>query len=396
MKKVIALSTLALSLFAGSEIVASKVKADLSAVKANADIWKDAEFATVKIYPQTAVFMNDEQANELNAKDVAKSVKVGVLYNDKQVAFKMVWDDATKSVQKLDSTDSFGDGFALQLPTDIKSADSLPYIGMGDENHHVLVYLNKAIEAMGAPDANGNIELTLPPKSVNLYEGELKSFEAKKKEALSSVYSKAFIAKGFGSTTEIKDKNYNYATDMSYEGGKWSGVVVRDIKDVYSDMSSKGAYVAAFAAWDGEKQNRDGVKLLSSWQVVKFVDKGDKLGLANINKPVSGDAAKGQEVAMQQCASCHRFQGAEAAPKFMAPGLYNIGGYATTEYIEESIVKPNAVVVPGYNANAHSAFAWSMEQDGKLISTMPAFDWLDKDSLTNLVAYLKTLKQEDK
>jgi len=394
MKKVIALSTLAFSLLSGSEIVAQKVQTDLSNLKANADVWNKVEFTTVKIYPQTAVSMNDGDANELNAKDVAKSVKVGAIYNGKQVAFKMVWDDATKSVQKLNSTDSFGDGFALQLPTDIKSADSLPYIGMGDENHQVLVYLNKAIEALGAPDTN--TELTLPGKSLNLYGKELEEFKKQEQATMKTTYSKAFIAKGFGSTTEIKDKGYSYATDMSYEGGKWSGVVVRDIKDVYSDIGSKGAYVAAFAAWDGEKQNRDGVKLLSSWQVVKFADKNGKLDLSNINKPVNGDATKGQEVAMQQCASCHRFQGAETAPKFMAPGLYNIGGYATTEYIEESIVKPNAVVVPGYNANAHSAFAWSMEQDGKLISTMPAFDWLDKDTLTNLVAYLKTLKQEDK
>ena len=78
----------------------------------------------------------------------------------------------------------------------------------------------------------------------------------------------------------------------------------------------------------------------------------------------------------------------------MAPNLSNIGGYATSNYLMESIIDPDAVVVPGYNVNAHSNTPWynfdAVTKTRK--STMPSFGHLSDEEKTNLIAFLKTLK----
>ena len=79
----------------------------------------------------------------------------------------------------------------------------------------------------------------------------------------------------------------------------------------------------------------------------------------------------------------------------MAPDLSNIGGQATAAYIKESILDPNAVVVPGYNRNAHPNFSWyTVDKNGHRTSTMPPFSFLDQKTIEDIVAYLQTQKAE--
>lgn len=81
----------------------------------------------------------------------------------------------------------------------------------------------------------------------------------------------------------------------------------------------------------------------------------------------------------------------------MAPNLSNIGGYSTTPYLIESIIHPNAVVVSGYNRNAHANFAWYYEDgQGGRTSAMPSFEYLTQEEINDITAYLKTLKAEVK
>ncbi|MDD2567449.1 MAG: cytochrome c, partial [Thiovulaceae bacterium] len=104
---------------------------------------------------------------------------------------------------------------------------------------------------------------------------------------------------------------------------------------------------------------------------------------------------KGKEVAANNCSACHQLEKTDA-PNLMGPSLTNIGGYASVDYLRESIVNPSAVVVPGYNRNAHSAYEWYTLDNGKRTSTMPEFSWLEQADMENLIAYLKTLKAEVK
>jgi len=76
----------------------------------------------------------------------------------------------------------------------------------------------------------------------------------------------------------------------------------------------------------------------------------------------------------------------------MAPNLSEVGGQNTAGYIKESLLDPSAVIVPGYNRNAHPDYKWYELVDGKRVSTMPAFDQLSEEQLNDLIAYFKTLK----
>ena len=58
-------------------------------------------------------------------------------------------------------------------------------------------------------------------------------------------------------------------------------------------------------------------------------------------------------------------------------------------------MEPSAVVVAGYNVNAHKNFSWYTSDDkGVRTSTMPPFAHLDEQSVNDLVAFMKTLKVE--
>ena len=58
-------------------------------------------------------------------------------------------------------------------------------------------------------------------------------------------------------------------------------------------------------------------------------------------------------------------------------------------------MEPSAVVVAGYNVNAHKNFSWYTSDDkGMRTSTMPPFAHLDEQSVNDLVAFMKTLKVE--
>ena len=393
-----ALSLAATAVLAGNTVEAVKVKADLSKLKCGSKIiMKNAKFSEVIVYPQKTVTMNDKKANEINKNSMAKKVEVAALYDGKNVAVIVRWKDKTKNIQKGYKSDVYADGFAIQFANKPKDVNKLPYIGMGSKNRPVVIYLQKAVEKVYEPNGNGIVGYQVNPHNTNRFGEDLKKFEKRVDQLAIRDYQRAFVSEGFRSMTEIKDKSAKYSADMHYvnkKGGMWGGMVVRPLKDEYLNLNS-GAFPVAVAIWDGEKLNRDGLKHLSSWIAVKLPNGGGTDLIKATNEIVKGDVKKGKELAMTNCASCHRWKGAEQAPMYMAPDLSNIGGQATAGYIRESIVDPNAVIVPGYNRNSHPNFAWYMVDDkGNRTSAMPPFDWMDKKSLDDLVAYMQTLKAE--
>jgi len=134
------------------------------------------------------------------------------------------------------------------------------------------------------------------------------------------------------------------------------------------------------------------LKLLSGWNAVTLAKEDKKLVEVVNDMVATGDIKNGQEQAVINCGACHAFPGAMPATKYMAPNLSNIGGYSTAAYIKESMLKPHAVVVPGYNRNAHKNDMWYTMNGKKRESTMPAFDYLDAKTLNDITAYFKTLK----
>lgn len=100
-----------------------------------------------------------------------------------------------------------------------------------------------------------------------------------------------------------------------------------------------------------------------------------------------GDAAKGREAFVQlECYKCHAVKGERFPPsggdaQSVGPELTGMGDRHPAEYLAESILAPNAVIIagPGFTG-----------ADGR--SIMPSYaDALSVAQLVDLVAYLKSL-----
>lgn len=104
-----------------------------------------------------------------------------------------------------------------------------------------------------------------------------------------------------------------------------------------------------------------------------------------------GDPKAGREVFVKlECFKCHavrgeQFPGAPGEARDTGPELTGMGAHHPAEYLAESILNPNAVIVTG---PGHTG------PDG--LSTMPDYrDSLTVGELIDLVAYLKSLGEPD-
>lgn len=390
----LATSLAASALLADGPILAQKTQRDVTKLTPTSKAWEYVKATTIHLYPQTALTMNDRKANELNAKAKAKEARVKAIHDGKNIAFLLEWPDGTRSIQRGYRSDVYADGFAVQFPVDYRDPTKLPYIGMGSDGRPVVIHLQKAVEKVYEPNGNGDVSMQQNILSKNAFGDDTVEFAQKVGALAVKDYQRSFISEGFRSMTEIKDGSEKFSADMKYGDNVWKGTLVRPLKDSYLNL--KGAFPVAFAAWDGAKLNRDGQKLLSGWLAVKMVDEngGEKL-VAELTAAAKGDAEHGKELIEQNgCTGCHQISGLSPA-SYMAPGLDNVGGYSTAAYLRESLVDPSAVVVPGYNRNAHPSAVWYNLDHGKRVSTMPPYP-LDDKSLDDMVAYLKTLKSEVK
>ena len=370
-------------------IVVSKVKDDLSKINLSSNVWQGVREQSFVAYPQTTIEVIDADVMKLNADNKAKKITVKALSDGQNIAFLLRWKDTSKSVQEGYSSTAYGDGFAVQLPINL---DSLPYIGMGSAGRPVIVHLQKATGKTYEPNGNNDVYHQVNTGNQNAFEKDLKTYKGDVSNLGKGDYQRAFISEGFRSLTQIRDNSEDAMMQMQYAKGMWSGIIVRKLKSANLDLS-KGAFPIAFAFWDGDKKNRDGAKVLSKWIGVSM--QGTSAKLAYLDELSGGDAKNGEQVMNANCSSCHRYKDVNTAPTFMAPNLSSIGGYANDSYLVESMLNPSAVVVPGYNTQAHPSYPWyTVDDKGVRTSVMPSFDSLDKKSITDVVAYLKTLKAE--
>ncbi len=378
-------------------IMAQKVGGiNVATISPNDAIWSKAKFTPVVLYPQTTIKLNDKKANSLNGANKGLKAQVGAIYDGSSMAYKIIWSDPTNNALTGNVSDVYADGLAMQVPVNFSNPKKLPYIGMGSDDRAVLIYLNKVIPSHYEPNGNRDVSTQINHHNTNYFGEELNKFKAQVEALSSKSYAKSYISEGFRSMTQIKDGSSKFGMNMVYNPSTkaWAGVVAKSLNDGNANFSSAGAIPVSFAVWDGGKLNRGGVKKLSGWTAVKFVGKsgGDDL-VKELTTPSTGDAKAGKVAVDAMCGSCHTLNASKSAPAYMAPNLSNIGGYSTNAYLAESIKEPSAVIVPGYNRNAHKAMKWYNvdAKTGKRVSTMPPMMTDDKQ-IANAVAYLKTLK----
>ncbi|MCP4696593.1 MAG: c-type cytochrome [Gammaproteobacteria bacterium] len=167
------------------------------------------------------------------------SITVRALYNDKELAMLLEWDDRTKSIpgdedaEKLSDPEIAEDAVSVQLPIKIPEGMEKPYFGMGDVAHPVNIWHWKS----------GTTET---PESVHLMTG-----------------------KGFADIQRRELAEAGLGAKGSYKDGTWRVVMKRPLatSDPEKDIQfMNGKFIpVAFAAWDGSNSEKGSKHTMTTW-----------------------------------------------------------------------------------------------------------------------------------
>lgn len=323
------------------------------------------------VVPQRTVRLNDRDANaQLGTRS---EITVRAASTATELAVYLEWADVSETLLDTGETNSFGDAVAVQLPQRFGEGVRLPYIGMGDSEQWVDVYMARATTA--------------------------------------GVQENRYVAAGFGSLTRAPALKARMT--LRHAGGRWHAAIVRPLADTQRTLEH-GLVPIAFAIWDGTRAERGGNKSLSSWKFLRLPRYPVSAayvaevswGYADGDAP--GDPAKGKEQFGVLCLACHRSPDYPFAVEGMAPDLADVGAIALPAYLRQSIRQPSGVVMHHLNPNRaydpsagpdpnrafpnNSALDWYAVLDpGQEISKMPELPDLSEEDVLHLVAYLRTL-----
>ncbi len=195
-------------------------------------VWEKAEYTSFWLVPQII-------AKERHFKPSLDSISVKVVYNDRDIAFLLEWDDRTKSVpgdakaEEIAGGEVFRDGVAIQLPVTVPEGGEKPYFGMGDGTKPVNIWFWQS-------------ETTEEPQRVKLLEG-----------------------KGFNKIKERDPASIGLTAKGVYDNGTWRVVMKRPLltKDKDKDIQFiEGKFIPiAFAAWDGSNGEKGSKHELTTW-----------------------------------------------------------------------------------------------------------------------------------
>src|SRR5688572_30730709 len=111
----------------------------------NAELWNKIAVNHIPLMGQVII-------DPRNFNPVIEMVSVRAVYNDKEIAFHLTWDDPSES--KGDGKATFADAISLQFPPQITPGTERPYFLMGDDSE--AVYLLRWEQGKGVREAAAN------------------------------------------------------------------------------------------------------------------------------------------------------------------------------------------------------------------------------------------------
>ena len=342
-----------------------------------AALWGGLPAKALLAAPQRTIRLHDRTANQALEDARPRAIRARAATDGVDLALVLDWDDATEDRTSPDATDAFGDAAAVEIPLRFGAGVRLPYVGMGDEQQKVAVYLQRA-------GAEGTV-------------------------------AREAVAAGFGSLTRADLGPARLAMRYDARARTWRALFVRPLAAAGHDLR-RGLVPFSVAVWDGARQERGGNKALTAWKFLRLPGTAlDSAYLAELSWGHApgdlGDPARGKELVEGSCLPCHAVGAQRIAPPGLAPDLSSIGAISTPGYLRESLVSPSAVIVPSPNPAQHQdrsakpdargawpddeGYIWyRREKEGRRTSTMPDFGSMPKEDLAAVVAYLMTLGAE--
>lgn len=217
----LALTAMAAPAAPAAQIIRVLSVAGADAALPEADVWKKAPATLVALQPAFAghsAIVGTPGTDQLNV----QAVRAG-----DRLFMKLSWSDRTVN-STIKDTRAFMDGAAVQFPVNGK-ASTIPF--MGDPKSPVNIWHWRA---------DGRTE--------------------------------SLVAHGFGSATRLPFDGLKSAAARTDSG--WAVVLTRTLKvkpDEGTSLLGKSSVPIAFAVWDGENQERDGLKAVTlEWWQLRF------------------------------------------------------------------------------------------------------------------------------
>lgn len=226
-----------------------------------------------------------------------KNIQVASIYTNEEILIKLTWEDKTKD-SKFSPIEKYSDACAVEFPFDNKQ---MPSFALGEKGNPVNAWLWRAI-------AEEKDRIDYPPAYSDFYRSG--SIDTVVKYEPTSVEN--LVAEGFGTITPLEGQDVE--AKGVWKNGKWDVVVKRKFNSA-SGAALKGDMIIpiAFAVWDGTNSERDGIKSISPWHLLK-------IGEAQIEKP-KDEIAAGERVYLRYgCVTCHGREGKYPVANLNAQG----------------------------------------------------------------------------
>jgi hypothetical protein len=257
----------------GLTITAARVPGELPLADVRSELWNQATAVEVPLSAQMIAKPISPQAN-------VKSVTARALHNGEEIALMVEWVDATRNDSTL-RVDDFRDGVAIQFPL----AQAQPFFCMGQLGGDVDIWHWKA-DWQSAIIARQQLQDTYPNMYVDQYPFTEAGADVLQAAYTDPTYLPAFavnnlmalperatpvenlIAGGFGSLTSQPVEQQNIQGYGDWDDGVWRVIFGRDLLSPAGEdvsMTTEQVYSIAFAAWDGENDERNGTKSTSQW-----------------------------------------------------------------------------------------------------------------------------------
>lgn len=257
----------------GLTITAAEVVGDLPLSAPQSELWNQATAVEVPLSAQMIAKPISPQAH-------IKSVITRALHNGDQVALMVEWADATRNDSTL-RVDEFRDGVAVQFPL----AAAQPFFCMGQLGGDVNIWHWKA-DWQTAILARQQLQDVFPNMYVDQY-----PFTETGPDVLQAAYTdpaylpalavnnlmalpvhdtpvENLVAGGFGNLTSQPVDRQNVQGYGEWNDGVWRVIFSRSLLSAESEdvsLTADQVYSVAFAAWDGENDERNGTKSTSQW-----------------------------------------------------------------------------------------------------------------------------------
>jgi len=212
-----------------------------------------------------------------------QTVEVQAAYSSKYIAIKLEWEDSSMD-ESLYRVQDFQDAAAIQFSLD----GSMDFHGMGSRKHPTDIWFWKSEwQILKSADVDSDIEQVylnrVSDSDIESYPEVFNDIAFLSGRDVGNINSKQkrntsvenVTASGPETVTPLAENLQKVIGEGFWDGSKWRIVLVRELrpKSRHKVKFKKGGMVpVGFAVWDGNENDRNGQKMVSTWYKLELKD----------------------------------------------------------------------------------------------------------------------------